>query len=95
MTGQRALWNSTIWSEKVTETTLARMLYVLDENTKRTAETYEVDWKVLGPNCALDIKTNKVYKCFDYRYRESVYKRSPTYYMKCLMQYQWLNLRIF
>ncbi len=84
LTGQTALWNSTIWTGEVTETTLARVLYVLVENAKRTAETEEDDWKVLGPNCALDLKTNKVYKCFDYRYRDPVYIRNATYYMKCL-----------
>jgi hypothetical protein len=85
VTGQRALWNSTIWRGDVTETTLARVLFVLVENAKRNAQTDEVDWQVLGPNCALDLKTKKVYKCFDYRYREDpAYKRSATYYMKYL-----------
>jgi hypothetical protein len=84
LTGQRALWNSTIWTGEATETALARVLYVLVENAKRNAEADQIDWKMLGPNCALDLKTSKVYKCFDYRYQDPAYKRSAIYYIDYL-----------
>jgi hypothetical protein len=84
MTGRTALWNSTIWPGEVTETTLARVLSVLVKNAELNAKTVEVDWHVLGSNCALDRLTSKVYKCYDYRYRDPDDKRRATYCMKYL-----------
>ena len=69
------LWHTVLWKTPLNRQSLARIFYVILEyghkhNIEYADEFPLLPWVRLGPHCSIDIKSDCILKCYDYRYSD-------------------------